>query len=66
MGLAHFELNELPDAEDCYRRALKIYAQHLEPSDKRIVQLSQLEETGRLGEAMELDKQYHGTCRRQK
>ena len=68
LGLAHFELDELPDAEDCYRRALKIYAQHLEPSDKRIVQLSQnlaavLEETGRLGEAMELE---HGTCRRQK
>ncbi len=69
-GLVQFELNELRDAEDCFRRALEIYCQHLEPSHEKIALVSEnlaavLKETGQVNEAAVLDKQY-GTCRRQR
>ena len=69
LGLVQLELNELRDAEDCFRRARKIYYQHLGPSHEKIAMVSQnlaavLERTGQLNEAAVLHKQY-GTCRRQ-
>ncbi|CAB4032486.1 Kinesin light chain, partial [Paramuricea clavata] len=71
LGLVHYELNDLPDAEVCFRRALEIYSKQLQSSDKRMARASQnlarvLEETGQLHEAKMLDKQYGRTCRRQK
>jgi tetratricopeptide (TPR) repeat protein/predicted PolB exonuclease-like 3'-5' exonuclease len=67
LGLVHVQLNELPDAEHCFRRAIEIYSQHFEPSHEKIALVSRglasvLEKTGRLDEATNLYKQY-GTCR---
>ena len=69
LGLVQLELNELRDAEDCFRRARKIYYEHLGPSHEKIAMVSQdlaavRERTGQLNEAAVLYKQY-GTCRRQ-
>lgn len=40
LGLAHNKLQELTDAEDCFRRALAIYIRHLESCNIRIVRVS--------------------------
>ena len=68
LGRVHHELNELSDAENCFRHSRAIYAQYLEPSHRYIVAVSQdlaavLKENGQLEEAALLDKRY-GRCRR--
>ena len=66
LGLAHSELNEKLDAKQCFRRALEIYSQQLEPSNEKLAMVSHklsnlLKQTGRFSEAADLDKKY-GTC----
>ncbi|CAB4042913.1 Nephrocystin-3 [Paramuricea clavata] len=63
LGLIHFELHELPTAEDCFIRALEIYSKQLGPSHKLIANVSRylagvLEEAGQANEAAHLDKEY--------
>ena len=68
LGRIHFELYELPKAEDCFRRALEIYPKQVGPSHEMIAMVSRhlagvLKEAGQSNEAAHLDKEY-GTCRR--
>ncbi|CAB4036995.1 Myotubularin-related 14, partial [Paramuricea clavata] len=63
LGLIHFKLNELPEAEDCFRHALEIYYKQLGPSHEMIAMVSAglagvLKEAGQSNEAAYLDKEY--------
>ena len=66
LGLAHYKLKELIDAEDCFRRALAIYSQHLKSSHINIARVSLslaevLKEKGQFEEAKVIYEQY-GDC----